>query len=120
MARALTNRAFRCGKANRRSDGDPVGVFAVDVPAVDDIDRKNLIGAITYAGLKSRPDYTGNIGGAGLPECLDGPLQDVGKLPVETDPVGQIVPVDREVPKPACIEVDTHGFGQAKRGLYKG
>src|SRR5437764_1335419 len=111
MAGALTNRLFRCGKADRRSDGDPVGVFAHDVSAVDDVDRKNLVGPITYAGLKPRPDYAGNIRGAGLPECLDGPLQDIGKFPVETDPVGQIVPVDRAVPKPTGIKVDAHGFG---------
>src|SRR5215212_11193021 len=101
MARAFTNRVFRCGKANRRSDGNPVGVFAGDVPSVDDVDRKNLIGPITYAGLKPRLDYTGNIGGARLPECLDCPLQDIVEFPVETDPIGQIVPFDRAVPEPA-------------------
>src|SRR5438876_1097265 len=89
---------FRYWKPDRRTDRDPVGILAHDVAAVDDIHRENLVGPVTDAGLKPRPDHARNIGRAGLAECLDGPLQDIGKLPVEADPIEQVMPVDGAVP----------------------
>src|SRR5215208_5132184 len=116
MAGTLTRGpTFRYGKADRGPDRDPVGVFASDVAAVNDVYRENLVGPITHACLQSRPYYAGHVSGACLAECLDGPSQDVGEFPVETDTVGQIMPVDRLVPKPTAIDVDPHGFGEPKR-----
>ena len=85
MARAFTNRGFRCGKANRRSDGDPVGVFAGDVVAVDHVDREYLVRSVADAGLETRLDDACDLGGASLPVRLDRPLQGVGEFPIETD-----------------------------------
>ena len=79
------------------------------------IDRENLVGPVTHAGLKPRPDDAWGIGRAGLTECLDRPLQDFGEFPVEADAIGQIMPVDRAVPEPAAIDVDPHGFGEPER-----
>src|ERR1700686_3884247 len=90
--------SFRDRKADRGADRDPVGIFAGDVAAVDEIDREDLIGPVTNAGLKSGPDHAWDIGCAGLPERLDRPLQDIGEFPVETEAVGQIMPVDGAVP----------------------
>src|SRR6202022_3553267 len=104
--------AVRYRKTDRRTNSDPVGIFARDVAAVDGIDRENLIGPITNAGLKSRPDHAWDIGCAGLAECLDRPLQDIGEFPVETDAIGEIMPTDGAGPKPAAIDVDPHGFGK--------
>src|SRR5258708_10632509 len=102
-------------KPDGHANSDPVGIFARDVAAVYNVDRENLIGPVTNAGLKSRPDQAWDIGCAGLAECLDRPLQDIGEFPVETEAIGQIMPVDDAVPKPAAIEVDPHGFGQPVR-----
>src|SRR5216684_193599 len=107
--------AVRYGKPDRRANSDPVGIFARDVAAVDEIDRENLIGPVTNAGLKSRPDHAWDIGCAGLAEGLDRPLQDIGEFPVETEAIDQIMPVDGAVPKPATIEVDPHGLGKPVR-----
>src|SRR6266404_3819412 len=112
LARGFT---VRYGKPDRGPDRDPVGIFAMDVAAVDEIDRENLIGPVTNAGLKSRPDHAWDIGCAGLAEGFDRPLQDFGEFPVETEAIGQIMPVDDAVPKPAAIEVDPHGFGKPVR-----
>src|SRR6202171_1212178 len=109
LARGFT---VRYRKTDGRANGDPVGIFAHDVAAVDDVDRENLIGPVTNAGLKSRPDHAWDIRCAGLAECLDRPLQDIGEFPVETDAIGEIMPVDGAVPKPAAIDVDPHGFGK--------
>src|SRR3979490_2809059 len=104
--------ALRYRKPDRGADRDPVGVFAGDIAAIDDIDRENLIGPVTDAGLKPRPDHAWNIRNAGLAERLDRPLQDIGEFPVETKPIGQVMPVDAAVPQPAAIDVDPHGFGK--------
>src|SRR5258708_7704177 len=109
LARGFT---VRYRKPDGRANSDPVGIFAHDVAAVDDIDRENLIGPVTNAGLKSRLDHAWDIGCAGLAECLDRPLQDIGEFPVETEAIGQIMPVDGAVPVPAAIEVDPHGLGK--------
>src|SRR6266567_2068271 len=101
----------RYRKPDRRTDRDPVGILAHDVAAVDDIDRENLVGPVTNAGLKPRPDHARNIGRAGLAECLDCPLQDIGELPVEANAIEQVMPIDVAVPQPAAVEIDPHGFG---------
>src|SRR5258705_9078490 len=106
MAGTLTRRfTVRYGKADCGPDRDPVGILAQDVPAVDEIDRKDLVGPVTDAGLKPRPDHARSIGCAGLTECLDRPLQDIGELPVEADAIEQVMPVDGAVPQPATVEV---------------
>src|SRR6266852_2032702 len=107
--------ALRYRKPDRRPDRDPVGILAQDVATIDDIDRENLVGPITDAGLKPRPDHAWDIGRAGLTECLDRPLQDIGELPVETEAIGQIMTIDRAVPKPAAIDIDPHGFRKPER-----
>src|SRR6266446_9485250 len=86
--------ALRYGKPDRRADRDPVGILAHDVAAVDDIDRENLVGPVTDAGLKPGPDHARNIGRAGLTECLDRPLQDIGELPVEANAIEQVMPIN--------------------------
>src|SRR4030088_3816375 len=106
LARGLS---VRSGKPDRGPDREPVGVFAGDVAAVDDIDRENLVGPVTHAGLKPRPDHALDIGRAGLTECLDRPLQDIGEFPVETEAIGQIVTIEGTIPKPAAINLDRHG-----------
>src|ERR1700704_2821663 len=104
--------ALACGPAlgdretDRGAKRDPVGVFAHDVVAVDQIDRKNLVGPVTHTGLESGPDPTWNIGLARVAIGLDGPLQGVGELPVKADAVGEIMPVDGAVPQPAAVEID--------------
>jgi hypothetical protein len=109
MAGTLARRfAFRYWKADR----DPVGIFAHDVAAIDDIDGKYLVGPVAYAGLKPGPDHARNIGRAGLTKCLDRPLQHVGELPVEANAIEQVMPISRAVPQPAAVEVDPHGFGK--------
>src|SRR6266403_2797757 len=116
MAGTLTRGlAVRYGKPDRGPDRQPVGALAVDVAAVDDIDRENLVGPVTYASLKPRPDHAWDIGRAGLTECLDRPLQDIGEFPVETEAIGQIMPIDRAVPKPATVDIDPHGFSEPER-----
>src|ERR1700692_3538696 len=116
MATTLARRfTVRYGKPDRGSDRDPVGILAHDVATVDDIDGKDLVGPITNAGLEPGPDHARNIGRAGLTECLDGPLQDIGKLPVEANAIEQVMPINGAVPKPAAVEVDPHGFGKPVR-----
>src|SRR3982074_3089661 len=107
LARGL---AVRYGKPYRGPDREPVGVSAGEVAAVDDIDRENLVGPVTHAGLKPRPDHALDIGRAGLTECLDRPLQDIGEFPVDNEAIGQIMPIDRAVPKPAAGDIDPHWF----------
>src|SRR3981081_22931 len=102
--------AFRDGKPDRGPDRDPVGIFAGDIAAVDDIDRENLVGEVTHTGLKPWPNHAGEVGCAGLAKRLDGPLQDMGEFPVETYAVAQVMPVGNAVPQPAAIDVDPHGF----------
>src|SRR6266446_9942698 len=109
LARAFT---VRYGKADRGSDRDPVGILAHDVATVDDIDGKDLVGPIADAGLKPGPDHAWNIGRPDLTECLDRPLQDIGKLPVEANAIEQVMPINGAVPQPAAVEVDPHGFGK--------
>src|ERR1700754_4648335 len=48
-------------KPDRGPDRDPVGVFTHDVAAVNDVDRKNLIGAVPHAGLKPRPAHARHV-----------------------------------------------------------
>src|SRR3981081_3157930 len=116
MAATLTRGlAVRYGQPDRGPAPEPGGALAGDVAAVDDIDRENLVGPVTHAGLKPRPDHALDIGRAGLTECLDRPLQDVGEFPVETEAIGQIMPIDRAVPKPAAVDIDPHGFRKAER-----
>src|SRR4030081_1079136 len=116
MAATLTRGlAVRYWKPDRGPDREPVGVFAGDVAAVDDIDRENLVGPVTHAGLKPRPDHALDIGRAGLTECLDRPLQDIGEFPVETEAISQIMPIARAVPKPAAVDIDPHGFRKPGR-----
>src|SRR5260370_31119741 len=116
MAGTLTRGlAVWYGKSDRGPDREPVGVFAGDVAAVDDIDRENLVGPVTHASLKPRPDHAWDIGRAGLTECLDRPLQDIGELPVETSAIWQIVPIEGTIPKPAAIDIDPHGFRKPER-----
>src|SRR5260370_12859199 len=113
MATTLARRfTVRYGKPDRGSDRDPVGILAHDVATVDDIDGKDLVGPITNAGLEPGPDHARNIGRAGLTECLDGPLQDIGKLPVEANAIQQVLPTNAAVPKPPPLAVHPHGFGQ--------
>src|SRR4051812_35039128 len=104
--------AFRYRKPDRGPDRDPGGILAHDVAAVDDIDGKDLVGPVADAGLKPGPDHARNIGRAGLTECLDRPLQDIGELPVEANAIEQVMPVNGAIPQPAAVEVDPHGFGK--------
>src|SRR6476469_9820236 len=104
MAGTLTRGfAARHRKPDRRPDRDPVGILAQDVVAVDEIDRENLVRAVANASLKPRPDHARMFGGARLAECLDRPLQDIGELPVESNAIEQVMPVDGAVPQPAAI-----------------
>src|SRR3979409_903338 len=106
MPGALSRRlAFRDRKPDRGPDRDPVGIFAGDVAAVDEIDRENLVGPVTNAGLEPWPDHAGDVGCAGLPARPNRPLQDIGEFPVEAEAVSEVVPVGGAVPKPAAIEV---------------
>src|SRR3981189_2205873 len=107
LARGFT---VRDRKTDRGADRDPVGILAHDVASVYDIEREYLVGPVTDAGLKPRPDHARNIGGASLAECLDRPLQDIGELPVEANTIEQVMSIDGAVPQPAAIEVDPHGF----------
>src|SRR3981081_3229816 len=101
MAGALARGfAIGCGKPDRGADREPVGIFAGDVTAVDKIDGEDLVRPVPHTGLKPRPDDAWDIGGAGLPERLDRPLQDVGEFPVEPDAIEQVMPVDSAVPQP--------------------
>src|SRR6266568_3554235 len=116
MAGALARGpAFRRRKADRGAERDPVGVLACYVVAVDQVDRKDLVGPVAHAGLKPRPDGTGNIRGADLAERFDGPLQGFGELPVEAGAVGQVVPVGHTIPQPAAVEIDPHVLGEPVR-----
>src|SRR5229473_3925476 len=107
LARGFT---LRYRKPDRRPDRDPVGILAHDVAAVDDIDRENLVGPVTDAALKPGPDHARNIRRAGLTECFDRPLQDIGELPVQADAIDQVMPIEGAVPQPAAVEVDPHGL----------
>src|SRR3954447_20644849 len=76
MAGTLARRsAFRRWKPDRGSERDPVGVFALDIAAIDQVDRENLVGPVTHAGLKPWPGHARNVGLAGLPEGFQRQLQ---------------------------------------------
>src|SRR6478609_2010428 len=101
-------------KSVRGTDGDPVGVFAGDVAAVDHVDGKDLVRPVAHAGLEARLHLARDLGGAGLPVRLDRPLEGVGEFPVEADAVGQVMAIHRAIPEPAAIDVDAHGLRQAE------
>src|SRR5260370_38393808 len=95
MATTLARRfTVRYGKPDRGSDRDPVGILAHDVATVDDIDETDLVGPITNAGWEPGPDHARNIGRAGLTECLDGPLQDIAKLPADATGIDHAMPIN--------------------------
>src|SRR4030095_5766712 len=68
---------FRFTAGHRKADGgaerDPVGVFAHDVAAIDEVDRKNLVRPVTHAGLEPRLDDARPIRMACLSKGFDGP-----------------------------------------------
>src|SRR3954452_24933504 len=101
-------------KPDRGPDGDPVGMFAVDVAAVDHVDGEYLVRPVAYTGLEARLHGAFDLGRAGLPVSLDRPLQGVGEFPIEADDVGQIMTIHRAIPEPAAVDVDAHGLGQAE------
>src|SRR5712692_12031293 len=82
--------AFRRRKSDRGPDRDPVGILAGYVAAVDDIDRKNLVGPVTHAGLKPRLNDAWDIRCAGLAEGFQRQLQHIGEFPVEAQAIGQV------------------------------
>jgi diguanylate cyclase (GGDEF)-like protein len=53
--------AARHWKPDRGPDRDPVGVFARDVAAVDEVDREDLVRPVAHAGLKPRPDHARHV-----------------------------------------------------------
>src|SRR6185312_6922209 len=94
VARAMMLRlAAGHRETDRGAERDPVGVFARDVAAIDQVDRKNLVRPVAHAGLKPRLDHARRIRLARLPKGFDGPLQGFRELPVEPDSVEQIVSV---------------------------
>src|SRR4051812_24203006 len=88
-------------KPDRGADGDPVGVFAGDVAAVDDVDREYLVRSVADTGLETRLHDACDLGGASLPVCLDRPLQGAGEFPIKADAVGQVMAIHRAIPEPA-------------------
>src|SRR4051795_4109436 len=98
MAGALARgSAFRRWKPDRGADRDPVGVFALDVAAIDQVERENLVGPVANAGLKSRPGYARPIRRPALPEAFQRQLQAFGEFPVPADTVQQEMAVDGAV-----------------------
>src|SRR5437588_12640265 len=95
-------------KPDRGADGDPVGVLAGDVAAVDHVDGKYLVRTVADAGLEARLHDARDLGRASLAIRLDRPLQGVGEFPVEAEAIGQIMAVHGAIPEPAGIDVDAH------------
>src|SRR5712691_4622495 len=105
-------------EADGGRDGEPVGVFAVDVTAVNEVDGKYIDRPPTQAGLKPRLRDRGyRLGGAGLTEYLRGEGVDVvGGSPIDSEAVGQVVAIENAVPLPAAVDVDPHHLREPQCG----
>src|SRR5436305_72408 len=98
MAGALARRpAFRRWKPDRGAERDPVGVFALDIAAVDQVNGENLVRAVADAGLKPRPGYARHIRLPGLSERLQRQLEYIGEFPIPANAIEQVMSIDGTV-----------------------
>src|SRR6185436_11712327 len=116
---------LRLAEAHDGGDRQPVPALADEIAPIDEIDVERIDRAIAQAELVARLVRAGWSGRHRLPEHLAGQRPDVvARAQVDAHAIGAVVGAEASVAKPAGIEVDARGVGEAEGrrqiGEYRG
>ena len=99
-------------KAKVHADCEPVGVLAINISAVDQLQIDGLGRSPAQTDLRARLGYTANVLlPAGQPEHLANQCQRLHKIPLKTGAVCPVTHVGNCVIEPARIDVDAKILG---------